>query len=198
VVSDPFGSYDIVNAPTITIKNPGGTTMVNAATMSLVATGTESPSLTKTYEYSYTVPAAPTGNWSVSVTATEGTEGTVTNAAYATMHVVVPQPALTIVKSSNAASVTPGQTVTYTMLITNTGTGNAVNATITDVLPQYTSYVANSTRLNGIPVAGDGPTLPLITGMLIDNNTGRSPGEAATGILPAGTSATVTFQVTIN
>jgi putative cofactor-binding repeat protein len=31
VVSDPFGSYDIVNLPTITIKNPSGTAIVTAA-----------------------------------------------------------------------------------------------------------------------------------------------------------------------
>ena len=45
VVSDPFGSYDIVNAPTITISNPSGTVIVNAAAMTLVATGTETPTL---------------------------------------------------------------------------------------------------------------------------------------------------------
>ena len=94
VVSDPFGSYDIVNAPTITIKNSSGTTVVAAAAMTYKATGTETPSLTKTYEYSYAVPASPIGNWSVSVTATEGTEGTVTNTAYATMPVVTPAPAV--------------------------------------------------------------------------------------------------------
>jgi len=205
VVSDPFGSYDIVNAPKITIKNPGGTTIVNAASMTLVATGTETPSLTKTYEYQYTVPTSPTGNWSVSVTATEGTEGTVTNTAYATMRVIVPQPNLTIVKSASANPVSSGQTVTYSIVVTNTGTGNAINARVTDPLPQYTTYVANSTRLNGITVAGDGATLPLIAGILIDDNSSRSAGAAATGILPPYSAgppvvgrATITFQVTIN
>jgi len=52
--------------------------------------------------------------------------------------------------------------------------------------------------LNGITVAGDGSTLPLIAGLLIDNNSGRAAGVAATGILPAGGVATIVFQVTVN
>ena len=108
-------------------------------------------------------------------------------------------PNLTIVKSASPSpSVNPGQTVTYTILVTNTGAGNAIHTVVTDAVPQYTTYVANSTRLNGITVAGDGTTLPLIGGLLIDNNSSRSPGVAATGILPAGSSATIIFQVTVN
>lgn len=204
VVSDPFGSYDIVNAPTITIRNPGGTAVVNAVSMTYEATGTESPSLTKIYEYEFPVLSSyPTGNWSVSVRASEGTEGTVFNTAYDTMRVVVPQPLLTIVESASTGTVNPGQTVTYTIVVTNTGTGNAINSIVTDQVPQYTTYVANSTRLNSITVAGDGTTLPLIGGLLIDDNASRTAGAAATGILPPYTTgpagrATITFQVTVN
>ena len=202
VVSDPFGSYDIVNAPTIIIKNPSGTTIVPSTTMTYKATGTETPSLTKTYEYSYIVPSSPTGNWSVSVTATEGTEGTVTNTAYTTMPVVIPQPVLTVLKSADKSSVVPGNTITYTVIITNTGTGIATSVVATDPLPKYTTYVANSTLLNGITVAGDGVTFPLIAGLLVDDNTSRGAGVAATGILPPHSGnvgvATVIFRVTVN
>lgn len=108
-------------------------------------------------------------------------------------------PILTVVKSANAgAGVNPGQIVTYAILVSNTGTGSAINVTVTDVVPNFTTYVANSTRLNGISVAGDGATLPLISGMLIDNNASRSAGSFASGILPAGASATVTFMVVVN
>jgi trimeric autotransporter adhesin len=198
VVSDPFGSYDIVNAPAITIKDPSNNTLVNAAAMTLVAIGTESPSLTKIYEYQYNVPSSPTGNWSVSVKATEGTEGTVTNTAYTTMPVMIP-PVLTVVKSSSPSpSVNPGQVVTYTVIVTNTGAGTATSVVATDFVPTYTTYVANSTRLNSITVAGDGSTLPLIAGLLVDDNVSRGAGVAATGVLLAGRSATITFQVTVN
>lgn len=198
VVSDPFGSYDIVNAPTITIKNPSGATIIPATAMTLVAIGTETPSLTKTYQYTYTVPASPTGNWSVSVTATEGTEGNVTNTAYATMTVVIPSPVLTVVKSASPSpSVNPGQTVTYTILVTNTGAGNAINATVTDPVPAYTTYQAGTTRLNGILVNDVVGVSQLVSGLLVDDNASRTSGTVGTGILPAGRSATITFQVTV-
>ena len=196
VVSDPFGSYDIVNVPTITIKNPSGTTIVSAAAMTYYPASLTS--LTKTYDYAFQVLSSyPAGNWSISVTATEGTEGTVSDTGYASMSVTLPA-ALTVVKSASPSPVNPGQVLTYTITITNTGAGTATNATAIDHLPAYTTYVANSTRLNGITVAGDGSTLPLIAGLLIDNNSGRAAGVAATGILPAGGVATIVFQVTVN
>ena len=144
VVSDPFGSYDIVNAPRITIKNPSGTTIVSAVAMTYEATGTETPSLTKTYEYSYTAPSSPTGNWLVSITATEGTEGTVTNTAYATMPVVVPQPNLFILKSADKASASPGDVITYTVQVKNDGTGSASTVTLTDSLGNYNALAISA------------------------------------------------------
>jgi len=177
------------------MTDSGGVVRLNAGTMT--ENTNYSSASSKMYEYAYT-PAlgSATGNWTARVDATEGTEGAVTD--YDKSAILVAQPALTIVKSANANPVNPGQTVTYTIVVTNTGAGNATSAKVTDPLPQYTTYVPNSTRLNGITVAGDGATLPLIAGILIDNNLSRSAGAAATGILPAGTSATVTFQVTVN
>jgi uncharacterized repeat protein (TIGR01451 family) len=105
---------------------------------------------------------------------------------------------LTIFKSAiPTPSVAPGQIITYTIIVTNTSSGRAINATVTDPVPAYTTYVANSTRLNGITVAGDGATSPLVAGLLVDNNGSRTPGALATGILPAGGVATVTFQVKV-
>jgi uncharacterized repeat protein (TIGR01451 family) len=111
-------------------------------------------------------------------------------------------PALTVVKSSDKSSVVTGDTVTYSITITNTGSGTATNVIATDPLPPYTTYVSNSTRLNGITVAGDGSALPLITGLLVDDNGSRTAGAVATGILPPHSGsvgvATITFQVTVN
>jgi uncharacterized repeat protein (TIGR01451 family) len=145
VVSDPFGSYDIVNVPTITIKNPSGTAIVTAAGMTYDLASLTS--LTKTYDYPFSVLSSyPTGNWLISVTATEGTETTlaVTNTAYATMQVVIPPPALTVLKSANKASVVPGDIITYTEIITNTGTGKATGVVVTDFLSPYVQWWLNS------------------------------------------------------
>jgi uncharacterized repeat protein (TIGR01451 family) len=111
---------------------------------------------------------------------------------------VVIRPVLTVVKSASPGpSVNPGGVVTYTILVTNTGAGTATSVIATDFVPTYTAYVTNSTRLNSITVAGDGSTLPLIAGLLLDDNVSRGAGVAATGILPAGKSATITFQMTV-
>jgi len=203
MVSDPFGAYDITGA-TVTITNPAG--VVQSPTPVAMTENTNySNAGSKMYEYAYTIPAgAAAGTWVARVDATEGTEGAVTDYGLGTIPVIWP-PNLTIVKSASANPVSSGQTVTYSIVVTNTGTGNAINARVTDPLPQYTTYVANSTRLNGITVAGDGATLPLIAGILIDDNSSRSAGAAATGILPPYSAgppvvgrATITFQVTIN
>jgi uncharacterized repeat protein (TIGR01451 family) len=101
-------------------------------------------SLTKTYDYPFSVLSTyPAGTWSVSVTATEGTEGAVTNTAYATILVVIP-PVLTVVKSASPSSVSPGQVLTYTITITNTSNGTATGVVATDSLSPYVQWGLNS------------------------------------------------------
>ncbi|MGD0844571.1 MAG: hypothetical protein ABSA06_09425 [Geobacteraceae bacterium] len=190
VVSDPFGSFDIVNTPTITIKDPSNNTQVSAAPTTLVATDTGNPSLTKTFQYTYNVPASPTGNWSISVTATEGTEATVSNTAYATMPVTIPLPSLTVVKSASPSpSVNPGQVVTYTVLVTNTGAGAATNVVLTDNLSPYLSW-----GIAGFTFTPSTSGLTLGTPDFSQNNGaswGYAPVSGAGGA-PAGYDATVT------
>ena len=105
---------------------------------------------------------------------------------------------LSVVKVADVTSAAPGETITYTITVTNNGNSNATAATVTDPVPQFTSYVASSTRLNGITVVGDGSASPLVGGLLVDDNAGRGAGVAATGIIPHLGVATVTFQVTID
>jgi len=155
VVSDPFGSYDIVNVPTITINNPSGTAIVTAAGMSLKATGTETPSLTKTFEYTFPVLSSyPTGNWSISVKATEGTEATVSNIGYASMTVGVPN--VFILKSANTSSANPGDIITYTVQVKNTGVGTANTVTLTDAIGNYMAVPVTSSFsfTEGSPASG--------------------------------------------
>jgi uncharacterized repeat protein (TIGR01451 family) len=141
VVSDPFGSFDITSAA-ITIKDPNNNVVINAVAMPQVA---DSGAATKTYEYAYQIPSTgPSGFWTASVTAKEGTENTVSHTAAGAFHVVL-QPLLTVVKSSNPSpSVNPGQVVTYTEIITNTGTGTATSVVVTDSLSPYVQWGLNS------------------------------------------------------
>jgi uncharacterized repeat protein (TIGR01451 family) len=171
VVSDPFGSYDIdANTPTtlpkITIKDPSGSTIVPAsgpppAMTEQVAARTAS---SKTFEYTYTIPiSGPTGTWTTSVTAPEGTEGLVSHAAAGTFRMTTPMPSIVIVKSVHtysdpingidtafggpgSAKAIPGASMQYTILVTNTGPGAVDNNTIvvTDPIPANTSMCVST------------------------------------------------------
>ncbi len=141
VVSDPFGSYDITSA-TIDINRPDGTPDVTAAVMTeIVAAATAA---TKTYEYSYVVPSdATTGNWTVQVDAPEGTELSVIDSGIATLPVVMPMPLLTIMKSASTASpgkASPGEVITYTVTVLNSGIGGASQVHLDDDLSSYTAW----------------------------------------------------------
>jgi uncharacterized repeat protein (TIGR01451 family) len=100
--------------------------------------------------------------------------------------------------TAGAPQFAPGATVYYRITVTNSGSSNANAATVTDPLPAYTTYVANSTLLNNITVINDGATSPLIAGVVVDDNLGRAPAALASGVLlPAGV-ATIIYRVTIN
>jgi uncharacterized repeat protein (TIGR01451 family)/fimbrial isopeptide formation D2 family protein len=85
VVSDPFGTFDITSA-NITITDSNGAVKQAATAMTMVKDSNVPPPVapnyasTKTFEYQYTIPTgAAGGQWTASVTANEGTEGTVSH-----------------------------------------------------------------------------------------------------------------------
>jgi uncharacterized repeat protein (TIGR01451 family)/fimbrial isopeptide formation D2 family protein len=155
-ISDPFGSYDITGA-TIKITDPSGT-------VQLLPTGMGTPvydsgAASKIYEYSssgpFSVPSgAALGNWSVSVTATEGSEGTITNTGYFSMIVGVPN--VFILKSANKSSANPGDIITYTVQVKNTGVGTANTVTLTDAIGYYMAVPVTSSFsfTDGSPASG--------------------------------------------
>ncbi len=62
-----------------------------------------------------------------------------------TLTTTVKAPVLTITKTvSPSGSQPPGTELTYTITVTNIGTGVATSVQIFDVIPAYTTYVANS------------------------------------------------------
>ncbi len=141
VVSDPFGSYDITSA-TIDINDPGGTPVVTAAALTeIVAAATAA---TKTYEYAYLVPSdATAGNWTVRIDAFEGFEGTVSDYGNTSLSVEVPLPLLTIMKSAGTVSpgkASPGEVITYTVTVLNSGSGGASQVHLDDDLSNYTTW----------------------------------------------------------
>jgi len=149
IVSDPFGYADITGA-NITITDSISTVTVNNAAM----TSEPTPSgAIRIYEYQYTIPAAPDGFWSISITADEGTEG-VSHTVADTM--IVGNASMILLKTSNVISDPvnaganpkriPGSVIEYTIIATNTGFGYVDDGSVilNDPIPaQTTLYLGN-------------------------------------------------------
>jgi uncharacterized repeat protein (TIGR01451 family) len=88
-----------------------------------------------------------------------------------------------LIDGKSTEAVLPGQTVTYSIQVSNTGGGPAINTVLTDPLPAGLTVLPNSITLNnlavpGAAVAGQTLTVPM-------------------GTVSAGTSPVVAFQTTV-
>ncbi len=88
-----------------------------------------------------------------------------------------------------------GETLRYTITVQNIGTDNATGVYIVDQIPAYTTYVPDSTSLNGA-VVPDGASAPLIDGIQINAPQDTTPGALNAGV--ANNTATITFDVIVN
>ncbi len=114
--------------------------------------------------------------------------------ATATDTTTVRAPVLGVVKSVSPTGNQPPNTVlTYTIVVTNNGNGQANSVVMTDPIPANTTYVASSITYNGAARtdAADADNA--------DYNV-TNPGKVTVnvGTLAAAASATITFQVRIN
>ncbi|MGE6663774.1 hypothetical protein [Paenibacillus xylanexedens] len=89
-------------------------------------------------------------------------------------------PTLTAVKSANVSDAIVGDTITYSVVISNTSAVDATNVTFFDNIPAGSTFVSNSITINGVPQSGVDP----VTG-------------APVGTLVSGASVTVSFQVIV-
>jgi trimeric autotransporter adhesin len=164
-VSDPFGSFDIGGAR-ITLIDPANVTQVSNVAMTAQgapATCNSTAAATCIFQYAYTLPASPSlGGWTVRITASEGTEGTVTDLGVGSFTVAIPQPTMTMVKTSTVLSDPVNNTtnpkriplsiVRYDITLTNSGPGtvDAGTLVLTDPVPANSAlYVATG---SGNPV----------------------------------------------
>jgi uncharacterized repeat protein (TIGR01451 family)/fimbrial isopeptide formation D2 family protein len=94
-----------------------------------------------------------------------------------------------------------GDTLRYTITVKNIGTENAVNVVLRDQIPANTTYVANSTTLNGALVPDTGGTTALQSGILIH---APPPEDQTPGVMRADATsttsnvATITFDVVVD
>ncbi len=114
-------------------------------------------------------------------------------------------PIMQVLKTSTDVSGDPnillaGDTLRYTITIKNIGTENSINTILSDQIPANTTYVPNSTTLNGVtaldPSADESA---LETGMLINAPENTTPGFMRADTDPgANNVATITFDVVIS
>ena len=96
--------------------------------------------------------------------------------------------------------VDPGDTLRYTITVQNSAAIAATGVVLTDGVPANTTYVADSTRLNGLPVGQpDGGVSPLASGIDISSSdlTPPLPGPGA-GTISPGAAAVLQFDLRVN
>lgn len=88
-----------------------------------------------------------------------------------TVDTQVNQAILGIVKDVDKEFAEPGETITFTMGITNNGNVPANNVIVTDTIPNDTTFVSGSVRVNGAPRAGDNPQSGINAGSIDPGQT---------------------------
>jgi len=96
--------------------------------------------------------------------------------------------------------VDPGDSLRYTIVVTNSGSVPATDVVLRDTVPANTSYIADSTTLNDQPVGQpDGGVSPLIAGFPISSSDLTPPLPAlGTGTINAGEAAVVAFDLLVD
>src|SRR6266571_993920 len=96
--------------------------------------------------------------------------------------------------------VDPGDVLRYTITVQNSALIPATGVVLTDAVPANTTYVANSTLLNGLPVGQpDGGVAPLASGINISSSdrTPPLPGPGA-GTISPGATAVLQYDLRVN
>jgi large repetitive protein len=181
--ADPSGSppntatitFDVVVSPTV----PNGTVISNQGFVSAVAAGiVDQPS---------DDPGTPAPN--------DPTRDVVGNLPL----LFAAKSAALFIDLGSPGIIDPGDTLRYTITVQNSGTIPATGVVLTDSLPANTTYVANSTTLNGTAVPDGATPPPLSSGINISSSdlTPPLPGPGA-GTISPGETATLQFDLVVN
>lgn len=100
---------------------------------------------------------------------------------------------INVTQNQNPATLaTAGDVLEYTVVVNNSGNMPSYDAKLSDVIPAGTTYVADSTTMNGVAVADVSSAMPFVTSRKI--NSVNQPG----GVIVATGNSTVKFRVTVN
>ncbi|WP_202128471.1 DUF7507 domain-containing protein [Paenibacillus dendrobii] len=177
----PTGSTFITGSFTV-----NGTSIPGANPAAGVAIGTVAAGATVPVTFSVTVNNLPSPSQLVDTAVAAYTfqppDGrTISGSASSnTLSVPVTLPNVTVVKSSSVTDVAVGETMTYTSVVTNSGTEGISNAILTDIIPTGTTFVSGSVTVGGTALPSANPASGITVGSLL-----------------AGSSVSVAFQVSV-
>lgn len=213
VLDNTTGTADATNVVFTDSPPPGTTFVANSLTLGGVVqsganpatgfnVGTIAAGTTKTITFKVTVtslPASPaaaqfanSATWTYQYVPCTG-QATVNGSLTTNPPVISTAARLEPTKTvSPSGPVSPGQALSYTISVPNTGTANSAGTTLADPIPAGVTYVAGSTKLNGTPVADVAGAMPYAASAQINSPT-RPAGQ-----VNAGETATITFNVTVN
>lgn len=69
-----------------------------------------------------------------------------------TVNTFIFQPRVSVLKENNTEAARPGDTITYTLIVTNTGTTPINNTVITDTIPVGTAFLQGSLIVDGVSI----------------------------------------------
>lgn len=146
-----------------------------------VTIGSIAPGASVTVAFNVTVTSLPSSGVLNNQSSVSFTSGALASVAFSNI-VTTPvfQPIVAAAKSSNSQNATVGDTILYTVTVSNSG-NYAATATLTDTIPAGTTLVPNSVLINGFPSPGADPA----TGIVL-------------GSIAAGATLTVLFSVVID
>ncbi len=177
-----------MSAPTaFSSTGPAGTCTYASNVIS--CTGRLKNAEAQTFQFTQTVAAGTAASTVVNNTAsiTDYLTGDSNDSSTASV-TVSPSANLSVVKSNGVSSVTPGSTVTYTVLVTNNGPDSTTGAIVTDVVGAgLTCPAGNAVTITGSGVPAGSFTIANLTGAGIPLAT-----------LNNGQSATLTYSCQVN
>ncbi|MDP1456748.1 cell surface protein [Bacillus wiedmannii] len=177
----PTGTTFVLNSLTI-----DGTTQVGANPTNVVNIGSITTGSTKNVSFQVVVNTIPASNVvsngssaSYQYTVNPSQSPVTKNISSNLVSTQINNANLTLTKSTNKQFATIGETISYTILITNSGNTAATNVQLTDPLPNGTILTPGTVTLNGVLQNVDSlVALPI-------------------GTIPGGATFTLSFQVTV-
>ncbi|MCI5180594.1 MAG: DUF11 domain-containing protein, partial [Candidatus Electrothrix sp. AW3_4] len=168
-------------------ESPSGTLSWNIGT--LAAGNTVTASFTMTVQTG--APAGVTEKDNLADATYDGGGSGTANSNTVTVAITT-NPNLALSKIVDKANSVPGDTLTYTLTLVNSGSGEATGVLVTDPIPSYTSYVPGTLTVNTVSktdAAGDDSAAFDPVGNRVRFNLGNVAG---------GATVIMTFQVVVN